>query len=601
MADNMSRVWLSFGLSTVLVLLAGQALPAQAQTSGPVVVSFTFDDGRANQAEARALLAGHGMRGTFYVNSGRIGQTGRLTLAQLQEYQAEGHEIGGHTVSHPRLTTLDPDEQARQICDERVALVGAGLTVTSFAYPYGAQDATTRQRVIDCGYNSGRDSAGLLSSGGCLHCPVAERMPPADPYVLRTVSSVEATTTLQDLQDAVLRAEQGGGGWVTFVIHDVCDGCGPLAISPATLDAFLAWLAPRAMLGTTVRTVHEVIGGSIRPVVSGPPPPARVATGQLLFNPSLEEDANGDGLPDCWLRKTYGDLSAEWSQPVAVKEGSRAQQVTITRHVSGDVKLVSAHDLGACAPPARPGHRYHASAWYTTDGPARFAAYYRTAAGGWVWWAQGPLLPHSDTYALAEWTTPPAPPEATAVSVGLSLIGVGTLAVDDHSLVDTTPLVPVIAYGDTWKYEASGVDPGADWYTAGFDDSGWAAGAGQLGYGDRDEATVLPATTPSQTSVYFRKKVVLAGPAVDATLGALYDDGIAVWVNGTLVLTRNLGVGTAHAKYATASAENERVEVSLPPGVFVPGENTVAVMVKQNGRTSPDLSFDLRLDVAQQP
>ena len=597
----MLRVWMVVGLSTVLVSLGARAPEAQALSTAPVVVSFTFDDGRATQEEGRALLARHGMRGTFYVNSGRIGQSTRLTLAQLQAFQAEGHEIGGHSVSHPRLPDLDPDEQARQICDERVALSAAGLTVTSFAYPHGAQDATTRQRVLACGYNSARDSAGLLSPDGCGNCPVAERIPPANPYVLRTFSSVESTTTLQQLQDAVLRAEQGGGGWVTFVLHDVCDGCGPLSITPATLDAFLAWLAPRAAHGTTVRTVHEVIGGPVQPPVPGPPPPARPDADQLLLNPSLEDDANGDGTPDCWQRKSYGDVTAVWSQPGDAPDGSRAQQVTLTRHVSGDVKLISSQDLGACAPPVRPGHRYRASAWYRTDGPVRFAAYYRTAAGGWVWWAQGPLLPHSVTYAPAEWTTPPAPAEATAISVGLALMGPGTLAMDAHALADTTPLRPVIPFGSVWRYEASGLDPGAAWATAGFDDAAWAAGAGQLGYGDRDEATVLPATTPSQTSVYFRKKVTVERTVTDATLSALFDDGIAVWVNGTLVLTRNMGVGTAHAKYATASAENERVDVTLPPGVFVPGENTVAVMVKQNGRTSPDLSFDLRLDVAQAP
>ncbi|NMO14285.1 polysaccharide deacetylase family protein [Pyxidicoccus fallax] len=597
----MPRVCVLFGLSTLLVLLGGRTREAHAQTPAPVVVSFTFDDGRANQAEGRALLARHGMRGTFYVNSGRIGQSTRLTLAQLQAFQAEGHEIGGHTVSHPRLTDLDPGEQARQICDERVALSAAGLTVTSFAYPYGALDATTRRLVMECGYNSGRDSAGLLSPGGCANCPVAELVPPRDPYVIRVFSSVDSTTTLQDLQDAVTRAEQGGGGWVTFVIHDVCDGCGSLSITPATLDAFLAWLAPRAVQGTTVRTVHEVMGGPVHPPVPGPPPPERPDASQLLFNPSLEEDANGDALPDCWMRKSYGDVTAVWSEPGDAPDGSRAAQVTITRHVSGDVKLISSQDLGACAPPARPGHRYRARALYRTDGPARFAAYYRTAAGGWVWWAQGPLLPHSASYVTAEWTTPPAPAEATAISVGLSLIGPGTLAMDAHALEDLTPLRPVIRFGDTWKYEASGLDPGAGWYLAGFDDSAWGSGAGQLGYGDRDETTVLPATTPAQTSVYFRKKVTLDGPAVDVTLSAIFDDGIAVWVNGTLVLTRNMGVGTAHAKYATASAENERVDVTLPPEVFVQGENTVSVMVKQNGRTSPDLSFDLKVDVARAP
>lgn len=133
-------------------------------------------------------------------------------------------------MSHPRLPTLGADEQARQICDDRVALTGAGLTVTSFAHPQGAHDDTTRRIVLECGYNSGRDSAGLRGVESCVNCPVAERVPPTAPYALRTVSSVEATTPLQDLKDAVLRAEQGG--WVTFVFHDVCDGCGTLAITP---------------------------------------------------------------------------------------------------------------------------------------------------------------------------------------------------------------------------------------------------------------------------------------------------------------------------------------------------------------------------------
>jgi hypothetical protein len=109
---------------------------------------------------------------------------------------------------------------------------------------------------------------------------------------------------------------------------------------------------------------------------------------------------------------------------------------------------------------------------------------------------------------------------------------------------------------------------------------------------------VLPATVPSQTSLYFRRKVTVTGPIVEARLRAVFDDGIAVWVNGSLVLTRNMGVGVAHEKYATASAENEQVEAALPAGAFVAGENLIAVMVKQNGRTSPDVSFDLRLEVA---
>jgi galactose oxidase len=156
----------------------------------------------------------------------------------------------------------------------------------------------------------------------------------------------------------------------------------------------------------------------------------------------------------------------------------------------------------------------------------------------------------------------------------------------------------VIASGSIWRYQDSGVNPGVTWNTLGFDDSAWLSGAGQLGYGDGDEVTVLNRTTPSQTSVYFRKKITLSGPVTSATLSVLFDDGLVVYVNGQQVFSRNVGFAE-HERYATVSEENAQATVGLPlsPNPFVTGENIIAVMVKQNGRTSPDLSFDLSLDV----
>jgi leucyl aminopeptidase len=62
--------------------------------------------------------------------------------------------------------------------------------------------------------------------------------------------------------------------------------------------------------------------------------------------------------------------------------------------------------------------------------------YTRDASGVWSWFAEGPILPPSASYALATYTTPPMPSGATAISVGLSLVSLGTLTVDAHELVD---------------------------------------------------------------------------------------------------------------------------------------------------------------------
>ncbi|HEX8697259.1 MAG TPA: hypothetical protein VF815_00345, partial [Myxococcaceae bacterium] len=73
--------------------------------------------------------------------------------------------------------------------------------------------------------------------------------------------------------------------------------------------------------------------------------------------------------------------------------------------------------------------------------------------------------------------------------------------------------------------------------------------------------------------------------------------GIAVWVNGTLVFSRNMGNGTAYGAFASASAENTVADVplALTPNPFVQGDNVVTVMVKQSSASSSDVSFDLAL------
>ncbi|WP_181791176.1 polysaccharide deacetylase family protein [Myxococcus llanfairpwllgwyngyllgogerychwyrndrobwllllantysiliogogogochensis] len=403
----------------------------RALLPGQVIVSLNFDDCLATQTTGAAIMEARGMRGTFYVHSTRMGLSGRLTLAQVQALRDTGHEIGGHTLTHPHLTELSADEQRREICNDRVALLNAGFRVTSFAYPFGDKDSTTRQIVMDCNYNSARESGGLRTSSSGSS-PAAEPMPPADPYAIRTHASVQATTTLTDLKNYVLRAEESGGGWVPIVFHHICGPCNPpqtYSISPTLLTSFLDWLAPRVSRGTTVATMDAVIGGVLKPPVSWPPT-------QLLRNPSLETDLNGDGTPDCWQRGGFGSNTFTWTRTSDAHGGSWAQQVRITAISSGDRKLITLQDDNTCTPTPTTGHHYRISAWYKATTSVRFKAYYRTNAGAWEYWAQGPLLPARTSYTFAEWMTPPAPSEARALSVGLSIDRVGTLTMDDFALSD---------------------------------------------------------------------------------------------------------------------------------------------------------------------
>ena len=389
--------------------IGASAAYAAGTDRAPVVVSLTFDDGVQDQTQAASLLSKYGMHGTFYLNSGRLGAAGYLSKAQARSLEDDGNEIAGHTVSHADLPTLSPDEAKRQICNDRVNLLNAGFAVANFAYPFGDSSAVVKQIVEDCGYNSARGVGDIVSPGTCSGCAYAEQIPPEDRYDLATPDSIKQQTTLEDMQTYVLQAEQHGGGWVNLVVHHVCDGCDPYSVSSSQLDAFLAWLANRADDGTTVKTVAQVIGGSVKPAVAGPAAPAALSTTNLLRNPSMESINANTGIPACWQRGGYGSNAYSWSNTTDAEDGVSAQQVTISSYSDGDRKMISPQDLGDCAPATVPGHTYQVHGWYKTDGTARLIAYYRNGAGGWVFFSQSPVLAKTSTYAQASWTTPAMP------------------------------------------------------------------------------------------------------------------------------------------------------------------------------------------------
>jgi hypothetical protein len=158
----------------------------------------------------------------------------------------------------------------------------------------------------------------------------------------------------------------------------------------------------------------------------------------------------------------------------------------------------------------------------------------------------------------------------------------------------------LITPGATWRYLDTGVDPGSAWRGPGFDDSSWASGAAQLGFGDGDEATVIRSGI---VTAYFRKNFSVADPATisNLTLRVLRDDGVAVYLNGVEVFRNNLPPGplsyTTLALATISGAEETTAFLTAPldANLLVAGENIIAAEVHQVTVTSSDLSFDLEL------
>jgi len=119
-----------------------------------------------------------------------------------------------------------------------------------------------------------------------------------------------------------------------------------------------------------------------------------------------------------------------------------------------------------------------------------------------------------------------------------------------------------------------------------------------LGYGDGDEVTELYDPSPNYPSHYFRHTFTVDADVTSASLSALYDDGVIVWLNGSEVMSRDALLGSDYAVWASGGSDDNEVSSEILTGSdFVIGENILAVMVKQRGSSSSDLSFDLRLEL----
>lgn len=120
-------------------LIASCTLLGEQGTSD-TVVCLVFDDQHISIWEhAVPLMRQYGLRGTLFVNSGRVGNLDRMTWEQIETLtKDEGWETGGHTLYHENLPTLSHQEAQHAIDADWTNLVQHGLNPRSFALPGGS-------------------------------------------------------------------------------------------------------------------------------------------------------------------------------------------------------------------------------------------------------------------------------------------------------------------------------------------------------------------------------------------------------------------------------------------------------------------------------
>lgn len=131
-------------------------------------IILTVDDGYVNNYEFMfPLLAKYNMKAVIYVvagldhNSWDVANHGEKKLPMMTELQVRELirsgliEIGSHTLTHPNLPTISPEQQVKEIKGSKEFLEQKyGINVTSFSYPYGELDKHVKKVVRDSGYTT---------------------------------------------------------------------------------------------------------------------------------------------------------------------------------------------------------------------------------------------------------------------------------------------------------------------------------------------------------------------------------------------------------------------------------------------------------------
>jgi peptidoglycan/xylan/chitin deacetylase (PgdA/CDA1 family) len=139
----------------------GQELPSRA-------VVITFDDGLLTCAEhAVPVLSDCGLTAVFYLVADLVGTTSRWMREDpgadlplfgwdmARELLARGFQIGAHTASHPRLTTVGDDRCRAELGHARERLEEElGAPVRHLAYPFGDWDPRVRELAGAAGYET---------------------------------------------------------------------------------------------------------------------------------------------------------------------------------------------------------------------------------------------------------------------------------------------------------------------------------------------------------------------------------------------------------------------------------------------------------------
>ena len=101
-------------------------------------LTMSYDDGMEYDYRLVEIFNQSGIRGTFHLNSGRLGEKERVRPEDVAGLY-KNHEVSVHTVNHPYLTQIPDAQVLEEILEDKERLEElCGYPVRGMSWPFGA-------------------------------------------------------------------------------------------------------------------------------------------------------------------------------------------------------------------------------------------------------------------------------------------------------------------------------------------------------------------------------------------------------------------------------------------------------------------------------
>ncbi|CAM3840908.1 polysaccharide deacetylase family protein [Cohnella lubricantis] len=119
-------------------------------------LTMSYDDGQGADRRLVDIFNRYGIRGTFHLNSGLLGESDRVTAEEVRALYA-GHEVSAHTLTHPTIARCPNEQIVHEVMEDRRRLEQlVGYTVRGMSYPNGSHSRRIRELLPGLGIEYAR-------------------------------------------------------------------------------------------------------------------------------------------------------------------------------------------------------------------------------------------------------------------------------------------------------------------------------------------------------------------------------------------------------------------------------------------------------------